>query len=54
MRATDAATNLGAYSPVASATTPAAPPTGLVAAYSFNEGTGSTVAYLLPAPWRVG
>ena len=44
VRATDAATNLGPYSPIANATTPTAPPAGLVAAYSFNEGTGTTVA----------
>jgi glucose/arabinose dehydrogenase/chitodextrinase len=43
VRAQDAALNLGAYSNTASATTPAAP-TGLAAAYSFNEGTGTTAA----------
>jgi glucose/arabinose dehydrogenase/chitodextrinase len=45
VRATDAAGNLGGYSPTASATTQAgaAGPTP-VAAYSFNEGTGTTVA----------
>ncbi|HWW00426.1 MAG TPA: fibronectin type III domain-containing protein [Candidatus Acidoferrum sp.] len=42
VRATDAAGNLSGYSPVASATTPAANP-GLAAAYSFNEGAGTTV-----------
>ncbi|HYR88021.1 MAG TPA: fibronectin type III domain-containing protein [Terriglobia bacterium] len=42
VRATDAAGNLSAYSNVASATTAAS--NGLVAAYSFNEGTGTTVA----------
>jgi len=45
VRAVDAAGNLSAYSATASATTPVTPPsTGLVAAYGFNEGTGSTVA----------
>ena len=44
VRATDAAGNLGPYSPIANATTPTAPPAGLVAAYSFDEGTGTTVA----------
>jgi fibronectin type 3 domain-containing protein len=45
VRAADAATNLSNYSNVASATTPTQPViTGLVAAYAFNEGTGSTVA----------
>ena len=43
VRATDAAGNLGAYSNVASVTTLGTTP-ALVAAYSFNEGTGSTVA----------
>ena len=44
VRATDAAGNLGPYSNVASATTPAATTVpGLVAAYSFNEGAGSSV-----------
>src|SRR5213076_3340337 len=42
VRATDAAGNPSEYSNVASATTPAATP-GLVAAYSFNEGSGTTV-----------
>ena len=43
VRATDAAGNLSGYSTVASATTLATTP-GLVAAYSFNEGSGTTVA----------
>ena len=43
VRATDAAGNLSGYSTVASATTTATI-SGLVAAYSFNEGTGATVA----------
>jgi hypothetical protein len=43
VRAQDAALNLGPYSTTASATTPAAS-TGLVAAYSFNEGGGTSVA----------
>jgi Concanavalin A-like lectin/glucanases superfamily len=43
VRAQDAALTLGPYSNTASATTPAAP-TGLVAAYSFNEGAGTGVA----------
>ena len=43
VRATDAAGNLSPYSNVAGATTPATTP-GLVAAYSFSEGTGTTVA----------
>jgi glucose/arabinose dehydrogenase/chitodextrinase len=42
VRASDAAGNPSAYSNVVSATTAAA--TGLVAAYSFNEGTGTSVA----------
>ena len=42
VRATDAAGNLSPYSNTASATTPAAP-TGLVAAYAFDEGSGTTV-----------
>jgi chitodextrinase len=42
VRATDATGNLSAYSAVASATTLALPPS-LVAAYSFNEGTGTSV-----------
>ena len=40
--AVDAAGNVGPYSNTASATTPAAP-SGLVAAYSFDEGSGTTV-----------
>ena len=40
--APDAAGNHGAYSNTASATTPAAP-SGLVAAYAFDEGSGTTV-----------
>src|SRR5258706_496495 len=43
VRAADAAGNLSAYSNVASATTSNVPP-GLVAAYAFNEGSGTTVA----------
>jgi chitodextrinase len=43
VRATDAANNLSDYSNVASATTQGGGPTGLVAAYSFNEGSGTTV-----------
>ena len=43
VRAADAAGNLGPYSGVASATTLAVSP-NLVAAYSFNEGTGTTVS----------
>ncbi len=43
VRAVDAAGNLGAYSGVATATT-SSTPLGLVAAYSFNEGSGNTVA----------
>src|SRR5437764_14391007 len=42
VRATDAAGNPSGYSNVASATTPGTTP-GLVAAYSFNEGSGPTV-----------
>ena len=42
VRATDAAGNLGPYSNTASATTPAAS-SGLVAAFGFDEGSGSTV-----------
>ncbi len=44
VRATDAAGNRSPYSNVASATTPAAPPpsSGLVAAYAFGEGSGTT------------
>ena len=41
VRAVDAAGNLGPFSNTASAATPT-PPSGLVAAYSFNEGSGST------------
>lgn len=47
VRATDAAGNLSAYSNVATATTlqgTISSPSGLVAAYAFNEGTGTTVA----------
>jgi hypothetical protein len=46
VRAQDAALNLGPFSTTATAVTPAAPtgPAGLVAAYSFNEGSGTTVA----------
>jgi hypothetical protein len=43
VRAVDAANNAGGYSPVASATT-VATTSGLVAAYGFDEGTGSTVS----------
>src|SRR6266853_679638 len=43
VRAADAAGNLSAYSAVASATTSNTPP-GLVAAYAFSEGSGTTVA----------
>src|SRR2546429_9612301 len=42
VRATDAAGNPSGYSNVASATTPA-PIAGLVGAWGFNEGTGTTV-----------
>ena len=42
VRATDAAGNLSSYSNVANATTTSTI-TGLVAAYSFNEGAGTTV-----------
>ena len=42
VRATDAAGDLSPYSNTASATTPAAS-TGLVAAYGFDEGSGTTV-----------
>ena len=42
VRATDAAGNQSAYSNVASATTPTSSP-ALVAAFSFNEGTGTSV-----------
>jgi len=46
IRATDAAGNLGPYSPTATATTQAAPPPAqnLVAAYAFSEGSGTLVA----------
>jgi glucose/arabinose dehydrogenase/chitodextrinase len=44
VRATDAATNLGPYSNTATATTLAGGGPSPVAAYSFNEGTGTTVA----------
>jgi hypothetical protein len=47
VRATDAAGNLSPYSNVATATTlqgTNTSPSGLVAAYTFNEGTGTTVA----------
>ncbi len=43
VRATDAAGNLGPYSGAAGATTLATTP-GLVAAYSFDEGSGTAVA----------
>ena len=43
VRATDAAGNLSTYSNTASATTPATV-SGLVGAYSFNEGSGTSVA----------
>jgi chitodextrinase len=43
VRATDAAQNLGPYSNVATATTQASATT-LVAAYSFDEGSGATVS----------
>ncbi len=42
VRASDAAGNLGPYSNIATASTPAAP-LGLVAAYGFDEGSGTTV-----------
>jgi hypothetical protein len=42
VRATDAASDLSPYSNTATATTPAAP-AGLVAAYGFDEGSGTTV-----------
>ena len=44
VRATDAAGNLGPYSNVARRTTPATTQAGLVAAYSFDEGSGPTAA----------
>src|SRR5262249_13372083 len=43
VRATDAAVNLSGYSSTATAATRASV-SGLVAAYSFSEGTGATVA----------
>ena len=43
VRATDAAGNLSPYTNTASASTPAAP-AGLVAAYGFDEGSGTTVS----------
>ena len=43
VRATDAVGDLSPYSNTASATTPAAAPSGLVAAYAFDEGSGTTV-----------
>ena len=43
VRASDAAGNLSSYSNIVGASTPAAP-TGLVAAYSFDDGSGTTVA----------
>ena len=42
VRATDAAGNFSPYTNVADATTPAGP-SGLVAAYGFDEGSGTTV-----------
>ena len=44
VRATDAAVNLSAYSAIAEATTGTAPPTpsGLVGAWAFGEGVGTT------------
>ena len=46
VRAVDASGNLGGYSTPAEATTPVAPPTppGLVGAWAFNEGAGTTTA----------
>jgi chitodextrinase len=46
VRAEDPSDNLGGYSPVAVATTDAAPPPppGLVGAWAFNEGSGTTAA----------
>jgi chitodextrinase len=45
VRAEDAAGNRGAYSGIATATTPAAPSVvGLVAAYGFDEGAGNSSA----------
>ena len=43
VRASDAAGNLSSYSNIAGASTPATA-TGLVAAYAFDEGSGTTVA----------
>ena len=43
VRAVDTSTNPGPYGNTSSATTPAAP-SGLVAAYAFDEGSGSTVS----------
>ena len=44
VRATDAAGNLGSYSNTATATTPAPTgPSGLVAAFGFDEGSGTSV-----------
>ena len=44
VRAVDAAGNLGPFSNTTSAVTSQTNSSGLVAAYSFNEGTGTTVA----------
>ena len=45
VRATDAAGNLGSYTATATATTPASTgPSGLVAAFGFDAGSGTTVA----------
>jgi hypothetical protein len=44
VRAVDTAGNLGPYSAIASGTTWTSAPTGLVAAYAFDEGGGTTVA----------
>ena len=46
VRAVDASGNLSGYSTVAEATTPDAPPTppGLVGAWAFDEGAGTTTA----------
>jgi fibronectin type 3 domain-containing protein len=44
VRAADAAGNLSGYSPIASVTTPVVVvPAGLVAAYSFDEGSGAAI-----------
>ena len=43
VRAADAANNLSGYSNIANATTPGAP-AGLIAAYAFTEGAGTTTA----------